>query len=361
MTVTIDIDDSVVSTLSGSRFSGNIVVAGTGSFEQGVSGSLTRLADEKSYLVAGENITITSSSNGSITIASAGSSDKAASFVTLATNTTLQNERVLTAGTGITITDGGAKSAATVSLTNSWLAEQILRRLHICYSYSDASDPLLEAYNILIDGGGSVGALETIIRGRVKMRTLYSGTGNNSNAGWVTSKAGFNPFNRTDGFWFQCGFAFQSWTPTTAKFICGLHGSAVSTSSPITSTTQPSALVNVIGVGMDSSDTQLYIIHNDASGTATKVATGYTASTTTVYTIRFHCAASGNIRYCFRDLGAMTEVTGILTTDLVATTAMLRCICVGSTGATSGGANIQIGCSGFYANPYSEIAGVTSF
>ncbi len=39
-----------------------------------------------------------------------------ASFVTLATNATLTNERVLTAGSGITVTDGGAGSTVTVGL-----------------------------------------------------------------------------------------------------------------------------------------------------------------------------------------------------------------------------------------------------
>ena len=39
-----------------------------------LSGSLTRLSDGSSYLVAGNNITITSASNGSVTIASTGGS-----------------------------------------------------------------------------------------------------------------------------------------------------------------------------------------------------------------------------------------------------------------------------------------------
>ncbi len=42
----------------------------TASFPAGLSGSLTRLADGTSYLIAGTNVTITSSSNGSITISS---------------------------------------------------------------------------------------------------------------------------------------------------------------------------------------------------------------------------------------------------------------------------------------------------
>jgi len=40
-----------------------------------------------------------------------------ASYVTLATNGSLSNERVLTAGSGISITDGGAGSTVTIEAT----------------------------------------------------------------------------------------------------------------------------------------------------------------------------------------------------------------------------------------------------
>ena len=91
----------------------NIVTA-TG----GLSGSLTRLSDGTSYLIAGSNITITSSSNGPVTIASSGGGAPTnAQYVTLATDATLSDERVLTAGTGISIVDGGAGSTVTISST----------------------------------------------------------------------------------------------------------------------------------------------------------------------------------------------------------------------------------------------------
>ena len=65
--------------ISGSLFGGSPLVVGdslrvTGSVDAslGLSGSLTRLSDGTSYLVAGSNITITSESNGQVTIASSG-------------------------------------------------------------------------------------------------------------------------------------------------------------------------------------------------------------------------------------------------------------------------------------------------
>jgi len=75
-TVTLGVDNSIVATISGSAFTGgvkisdNIRVTGTGSFDTGISGSLTRLTDGTSYLAAGSNVTITSASNGQIVIAS---------------------------------------------------------------------------------------------------------------------------------------------------------------------------------------------------------------------------------------------------------------------------------------------------
>lgn len=51
---------------------GNLFSTGVVTASLGLSGSLTRLTDGRSYLVAGSNITITSSSNGQVTVAAAG-------------------------------------------------------------------------------------------------------------------------------------------------------------------------------------------------------------------------------------------------------------------------------------------------
>jgi archaellum component FlaF (FlaF/FlaG flagellin family) len=63
---TLNIDDSVTATISGSTFTGAV------NFNQGLSGSLTHLVDGSSYIVAGTSITVTSGSTGAITIASTG-------------------------------------------------------------------------------------------------------------------------------------------------------------------------------------------------------------------------------------------------------------------------------------------------
>src|SRR3990167_7825582 len=55
-TATLAVLDSVVATISGTHFAGSITATGTGSFESGLSGSLTTLTDGTSYLIAGTSI-----------------------------------------------------------------------------------------------------------------------------------------------------------------------------------------------------------------------------------------------------------------------------------------------------------------
>lgn len=73
-TFTLSIDDSIVATLSGSTFSGPTV------FSSGLSGSLTSLSDGSAYLLSGENVVITTGSNGSITISTTLTTATTASF-----------------------------------------------------------------------------------------------------------------------------------------------------------------------------------------------------------------------------------------------------------------------------------------
>jgi hypothetical protein len=72
---------------------------------------------QERVLTAGTGITVTDGgANSTVTIAATGA-PSAAQYVTLATDATLPNERVLTAGTGITLTDGGAGSTITIAAT----------------------------------------------------------------------------------------------------------------------------------------------------------------------------------------------------------------------------------------------------
>jgi hypothetical protein len=119
--VTLSINDSTVATLSGSTFTGAV------NFNAGLSGSLTRLTNDTSYLVAGDNITINSASNGQVTINAAaggggGTGDPNATYLVMSATGSLNAERVLTAGTGINLVDGGANANATLNINDSVVA-----------------------------------------------------------------------------------------------------------------------------------------------------------------------------------------------------------------------------------------------
>ena len=115
----------------------DLTVTGKATFTQGLSGSLTRLTDDTSYLVAGGNITITSASNGQITITGAGGSgdvvgpasatDNAIARFNLATGKLIQDSAVTIADTTGNITTPGdiavnggdiTTSSATFNLVN---------------------------------------------------------------------------------------------------------------------------------------------------------------------------------------------------------------------------------------------------
>ena len=69
-----------------------------------LTGSLTRLSDGTAYINAGSGITVSTGSNGSVTINAPGGTDLTGmQFVTFGAESSLSNERVLTQGDGITI------------------------------------------------------------------------------------------------------------------------------------------------------------------------------------------------------------------------------------------------------------------
>jgi len=113
-----------------SLFGGDVVASGSFTTLQGLSGSLTKLSDGTSYLIAGENITIITGANGSITISStasgsggtSGGGDADAQYLVLSATSSLSNERVFIAGTGVTATDSGPGNNFTLAINDSVVA-----------------------------------------------------------------------------------------------------------------------------------------------------------------------------------------------------------------------------------------------
>lgn len=69
---TVNIAGAASSALNVGNVAGTNTLLGQTKFSQGLSGSLTKLTDGTSYLIAGTNVTITTGSSGAVTIASTG-------------------------------------------------------------------------------------------------------------------------------------------------------------------------------------------------------------------------------------------------------------------------------------------------
>ncbi len=90
----------------------------------------------------------------------------------------------------------------------------------------------------------------------------------------------------------------------------------------------PSTLTNIIGVGSDAAETELSIMHNDAAGTATKIAlgAGFPARTLSAdaYELILFCAANeATVRYRIENLVTAVSTSGTISTDLPASTTLL--------------------------------------
>lgn len=126
---------------------------------------------------------------------------------------------------------------------------------------------------------------------------------------------------------FDCAIrwgAGEGMTNTSCRAFVGVSGVAGTPTD-----VEPSTLLNIVGMGWDSADTNIQIMHNDGSGTATKVDLGAsfpvpTVDSTKVYEIEVSCAANGSsINYRVKDMGTGDETSGSITTDLPSNTTMM--------------------------------------
>jgi hypothetical protein len=120
------------------------------------------------------------------------------------------------------------------------------------------------------------------------------------------------------GFNFSCRFGVSdAATVANSRLFVGLYAS-----TSVIGNVNPSTLLDMVGVGADAGETNLSIMHNDASGTATKVDLGANFPAQTVsadaYDARFFApdGASGKIYYYVRRVGTANIATGALTTNV---------------------------------------------
>ena len=128
------------------------------------------------------------------------------------------------------------------------------------------------------------------------------------------------------GFNFMCRFGPSTGVAvTTNRCFVGMSNN---TAAP--TDVEPSSLLNMIGVGWDAADTNIQIMRNDATGTATKIDLGAnfpvpTVDRTKIYELRLDVAPnSTTVNYRFVDVDNPAQaVSGTLTTDLPAVGTML--------------------------------------
>lgn len=112
-------------------------------------------------------------------------------------------------------------------------------------------------------------------------------------------------------------------TSATHRGFCGLR-----TGTP--SDADPSGLTNIVGMGWDSADANIQFMHNDASGTATKIDLGASFPRPTtdrgdVYELIMFSppGTTQSVGYLVRNLLTGAEASGVVTTNLPANTQAL--------------------------------------
>lgn len=132
------------------------------------------------------------------------------------------------------------------------------------------------------------------------------------------------------GFFFNIKFAFEdAATVANARSFAGLFSSLA-----VFGNVNPSTQTNIFGVGADIGDTNLQLIHNDATGTATKVDLG----------VNFPANTSATDEYLFQCYNLQGE-TGSMWWRLINVTSMI------STDWAEVTTDLPVSTSGAYINP----------
>jgi hypothetical protein len=111
----------------------------------------------------------------------------------------------------------------------------------------------------------------------------------------------------------------------------------------------PSTLTNIVGMGWDSGDTNVQFIHNDGSGTATKIDLGATfpvpaVDLTTIYRLTLFSppGTTQSVGYEVENLDTGEKATGVVTTNLPTTSIALAQTVQASVGGTSSVVGVAI-------------------
>lgn len=172
--------------------------------------------------------------------------------------------------------------------------------------------------------------------------TASTGAGIRSSTGqwFMSSTAGLG------GFFFVSRFGIQAVaSATTTRWFVGLSATSGAALSP---TTDPTALLSLVGFGANAADTNMRFIQNDATGTAASIDLGanFPAKTTSTYfyEVRLFAAAGAglNLTWSVTRLNDSLYAEGTATTDLPAlNTVMSAHINIGN-GTTAANSTVDI-------------------
>jgi hypothetical protein len=106
----------------------------------------------------------------------------------------------------------------------------------------------------------------------------------------------------------------------------------------------PSTEVNWFGIGYDVADTNIQVMHNDGSGTATKVDTGMAKPTArdTLYDLYIRQTTAGSVDVTLTRLNDGVSFSTTISTNLPATGALLFTGIVANSNGTTGLASIGV-------------------
>lgn len=136
------------------------------------------------------------------------------------------------------------------------------------------------------------------------------------------------------GFRFVCRWGCSdAATVTGAQTFVGLAAASVGAVAP-------SSSINIIGVGTDATDSTLVVMHNDGSGTATRISLGanfpdHTLSVDMYELVLFCAPNTSTVGYQVTRLNTGDVATGTITTDLPSSTTLLGPQVMRNNGATA--------------------------
>ncbi len=146
-------------------------------------------------------------------------------------------------------------------------------------------------------------------------------------AGWRVAANTYYLSNSTaqGGFYFACQFGQATGVSTTTHRM--FVGFTAATGAP--TDVEPSTLVNMFGVGYDAADANLQFMHNDGTGTATKVDLGTdfavpTTDRTNFYDLHIYALPNTTtVYYKIRDKATGNEYSGSVNTNIPAVNTLL--------------------------------------